>query len=90
MQTTKTDAEKILCNLVHDLRQPLGTIEIITYLLNQLWNDAPQQVREYLVTIERQIDIAARTLDQAAAEFTRLNGPQPSADFELSHTASVT
>ena len=89
MQTTHSDAQTLLCNLVHDLRQPLGTIEISTYLLNQLWKDAPLQVREYLSTIERQIDAAARTLDQAVADFARLNDQQASADFELSGTASV-
>jgi signal transduction histidine kinase len=90
MQTTYKDAETFLCNLVHDLRQPLGTIEISTYLLNQMWKDAPPQVREYLCTIERQLAVAARTLDQAAAEFTRLSDREASGDFELSSTAAVT
>jgi signal transduction histidine kinase len=88
MQKTSEQAETLLCNVVHDLRQPLGTIEISAYLLNQILRDAPEPVREYLSVIERQVDAAARTLDEAASVLSRLRDEHASA-FELTPAAAI-
>ncbi len=89
MHNTSNHAETLLCNVVHDLRQPLGTIEISAYLLNQMLRDAPEQVREYIGAIERQVDMAARALDEAAAELCRLRDQRATA-FVTTQTAAIT
>jgi len=97
MHSTDRPAEKLLKNVVHDLRQPLGTIETSAYLLNRMLRSAEGQAYQYLCTIERQVDLAARILNEAAAELGRLRsqpGTQPSdgesRDFTKSETAAVT
>ncbi|HTS26555.1 MAG TPA: hypothetical protein VMH81_11820 [Bryobacteraceae bacterium] len=57
---------------MHNLRQPLGTIETSVCVLNLLLRDARGEVPEHLRVIERQVELAARTLDEAAAELRRL------------------
>src|SRR5262249_37814806 len=83
----------LLCEVVHDLRQPLGNIEISAYLLQQLLADAPPQVREHLNTIERQVDLAVRILNEAASEWERCGTQrleEESLDLTKSETAAVT
>jgi signal transduction histidine kinase len=67
------ETEILLKNLVHDLRQPLSTIETSTYYLNILLSDGPQRAQEQLRTIEHQVDRAAALLSQAVAELHRLH-----------------
>jgi signal transduction histidine kinase len=93
MHATDRQAEKLLDNVVHDLRQPLGTIEISAYLLNRILPDADVQVCQHLSTIERQIDLAARILSEAAAELCLLRTQPTEAEslaFTKSETAAVT
>ena len=70
------EAEDILMCCVHDVRQPLSTIETSVFVLSLLLGDLQGQVPEHLRTIERQVALAARTLDEAVAELRRLR-PQP-------------
>ena len=89
----RLQAEDLLMGCVHDLRQPLGTIETSVYVLNLLLGDVPSHVIEHLRTIERQVEVAARTLDDAVAELRRLRAHRTeveSLDFTKSETAAVT
>jgi signal transduction histidine kinase len=69
MQTQKKRNTTLLCDVVHDLRQPLGIIEISAYLLKKALADATPEVRAHLDAIERQIDVAVRVLADAASEW---------------------
>ena len=66
------ETELLLKNLVHDLRQPLSTIETSTYYLNLLLGDGHSRAHEQLRTIEHQVDRAAALLSDAVAELHRL------------------
>lgn len=93
MPSTDRQAEKILNNVVHDLRQPLGNIEISSYLLHRILHDADGQVCQHLRTIERQIDLASRILSEAVAELGRVQCQATEAEslaFTKSETAAVT
>jgi signal transduction histidine kinase len=93
MHSKDIHAEKLLQNVVHDLRQPLGTIETSAYLLNRMLGGAEGQTYQHLCTIERQVDLAARILNEAVAELSRLRslpGTQPAADESLAFTKSET
>ncbi len=67
------ETELLLKNLVHDLRQPLSTIETSTYYLNLLLSGGPDRAIEQLRTIEHQVDRAAALLAEAVAELHRLH-----------------
>jgi hypothetical protein len=87
------EAEDILMGCVHDIRQPLGTIATSVFVVNLLLGDVPGQVPEHLRMIERQVELAARTLDEAVAELRRLRAQRTgveSLDFTKSETAAVT
>ena len=97
MLLTDRPAEKLLKDMVHDLRQPLGTIETSAYLLNRLLRGTEGQAYQHLCTIERQVDLAARLLNEAAAELCRLRSQRAtqtaeseSLDFTKPETAAVT
>ncbi len=75
------DAEDILIGCVHDLRQPLGTIETSAYLLKLLLKDIEGPVPDHLRVIERQVASAARMLDDAIVELRR-SRPAHAAEFE--------
>ncbi|MBZ5619257.1 MAG: hypothetical protein LAQ69_11120 [Acidobacteriia bacterium] len=78
---------------VHDLRQPLGNIETTVFILNLLLGDVPGKVPEHLRTIERQVEVAARTLNEAAAELRRLRAQRTEVedlDFTKFEIATVT
>ena len=77
MHSTKLcDSEQLLKNLVHDLRQPLGTIETGVYYLGLLLGTADPQVREQIRTIEHQVERAAALLNAAVADLNRRNSAQ--------------
>lgn len=80
-------------NVVHDLRQPLGNIEISSFLLHRILHDADDHVCQHLRIIERQIDMASRILSEAAAEMNRARCQATEAEslaFTKSETAAVT
>ena len=65
-----SDPEEFLARLVHDLRQPLGTIETSAYCMNLLLGQEHTAAREQLCIIERQVGHAVRILNEAV-EATR-------------------
>ena len=74
--TNLCDSEQLLKNLVHDLRQPLGTIETSVYYLGLLLRTADPQAQEQMRTIEHQVERAAGLLNAAAAELNRRNNAE--------------
>ena len=72
MPTYIKQTENLLCNLVHDLRQPLGNIEISAYLLREGIDSSQPSAREFVDAIERQVDVASRLLSEAVSEWSRL------------------
>lgn len=67
------ETEILLKNLVHDMRQPLSTIETSTFYLNLLLGEANDRAHEQLRAIEHQVERAAALLSQAVAELHRLH-----------------
>lgn len=75
-------AEEILRSCVHDLRQPLGTIETSIFVLKLSLGGGEGAVQNHLRTIERQVEIAAQMLTDAVAEVRQLKPLQD--EFHLS------
>jgi signal transduction histidine kinase len=71
-ETELSPSEAILAELMHDLRQPLGNIEISAYCLDLITDPAQERAHEHLRTIQRQVARAADLLTQASAELRRL------------------
>jgi signal transduction histidine kinase len=93
MQSSRSEAEQILCTLVHSLRQPLGMIETGAYLLTRSLPHVDEAAREQLRSIERQVDRASQLLSEAAEEVVRLRAQQvtrESLSLTKPETASVT
>jgi len=67
LSTTET-SNQLLQSLVHDLRQPLSTIENSAYYLNLLAGVENPQVQEQILCIQAQVERAANILSQLAAE----------------------
>ncbi len=87
------EAEQLLADVVHDLRQPLGTIQSSTFLLNWLLRDAPPEIHVQLRIIERQAKLAACILQEAAAQLCPAPAQHAEAgalEFTKSQTAAVT
>ena len=63
-------AEAALASLVHDLRQPLGNIEMSVWCLRTLAESADPRIREQIAIIERQIERAEEMLAVAAADLS--------------------
>ena len=75
MHTLETrDTETLLMTVVHDLRQPLATIGTSAYIMNLLSSDVPEHILEHIRVIERQVELAANVLNEAAL---RLRGGHP-------------
>ena len=86
-------SEQILLNVVHDVRQPLGTIESSAFYLNLLLGESDPRVAEQVRVIQRQVKEAARILSQAAAELGSLRAQRTVAenlDLTKAETAAVT
>jgi uncharacterized protein involved in exopolysaccharide biosynthesis len=87
-------AETILIDLVHDLRQDLGSIETSVYCLGLLGDSAQTRARGYLRTIEQQVARAESRLSEAGAALTRLRAQRGETaeilDLTKSATSSVT
>jgi signal transduction histidine kinase len=76
LSSAASDPEEFLARLVHDLRQPLGTIETSAYCLNFLLGQEHTAAREQLRIIERQVAHAVRLLNEAAAETRQRRAPR--------------
>jgi len=96
------DCQKLIATLVHDLRQPLSTIQGSACYLDLLLSDASEPVREQLRMILRQVDRADAILcATAAGALSRAPSGAPSGpgrfqnvrdgveNFELTKSASA-
>ena len=88
--TAQCDYPKFLATLVHDVRQPLSTIENSAYCLSLMLRDAPEPVREQIRIILRQVDRADACLREAAREFPRHQTAREGAgNFEFTNSATA-
>ena len=89
-----TESAAALAELVHDLRQPLGTLEYSTAYLRVLLGETSGPVQQQLRVIEQQIDLAVRLVSEAAAHVPRARIQRAAAgeslDLTKSETAAVT
>lgn len=83
--TAHCQYQQILANLVHDVRQPLSTIENSAYCLKLLMRDAPEPVREQIRVILRQVDRADGLLREAANGFRQVQD----GNFETTKSANA-
>jgi len=86
----RTNSEKVLTDLVHDLRQPLGTIEYSACYLEMLLPEAQRAVQQQLRVIQQQLDLAARLVSEAAARVCGAGAQRGDANESLDLTNSVT
>jgi nitrogen-specific signal transduction histidine kinase len=87
--TADCDYQKLFVTLVHDVRQPLSTIENSAYCLKLLLRDAPDPVREQIAVILRQVDRADLCLREAAGGFRRLHNAADAENFEFTNSATA-
>jgi len=87
-----TEFEERLAVLIHDLRQPLNTIQDSATYLRILLGDRGGLVDEQLHIIERQVDLAAHRLVEASAEMRTHDQCAGAGNLDLtnSQTAVVT
>ena len=88
-----TEFEELFASLIHDLRQPLNTIENSASYLKLLLGERDGAVDAQLRLIERQVDIAAHMLAEASARMrprAQCAGAGESLDLTKSQTAVVT
>jgi len=93
MLTHRHEQTSLLRNVVHDLRTPLGNIEICAYLLGIKLNAADDEVREYIEAIHRQVAAADRILQEATSQAQNVrNQTTETPSFVLTNavTAGVT
>jgi len=83
-------AETILIDLVHDLRQHLGTIETNAYCLGLLRDSTETRFHGCLRAIEQQVEYAGSRLSEASAELTRLRAQRGEAAASFPLTKSAT
>ena len=89
-----TESEATLAALVHDLRQPLGTLEYSAVYLQMLLGETEEPVQQQLRLIQQQIELAAELVSHAADRIARPAIQRAAAgeslDFTKSETAAVT
>ena len=89
-----SESEEALAALVHDLRQPLGTLEYSILYLKILLGAAEEPVQQQLRLMQEQIELAAELLSDAAERTVRPAIQRvetgESLDFTKSQTAAVT
>jgi len=94
MRTT-TPYDEILHDLVHDLRQPLGTIETGVFCLDLMLGHPSGKVQDQLHAIERQVAQAVDLLQRATKQLQaqRITGDgafSPEDEESFDRTNSVT
>jgi len=62
--------EKVLADLIHDLRQPLSNIETSAYCLDLSIDPQNVRAQKYLHLIQQQVEQAVSMLSAASAELT--------------------
>ncbi len=90
----RADTLDLIAELVHDLRQPLGTLEYSACCLQILLVESHAAVQQQLRVMQQQIDLASRLLSEAAARLPHPDlqrvGAAESLDLTNSATAAVT
>jgi signal transduction histidine kinase len=88
------ESEQALAELVHDLRQPLSTLEYSASYLQIILRGTEGPAQQQLRLMQQQIEVAARLLSNAAARLSRPAIQRPiageSLDLTKSETAAVT
>jgi signal transduction histidine kinase len=87
-QLPRIESEDLVADLIHDLRQPLDTIESSAYYLRILLAERGGAVEEQLRIIGQQVELASRMLTAVASSHRA--GAAESLDFTKSQTAVVT
>jgi signal transduction histidine kinase len=89
----RNEAESLLVDVVHDLRQPLDTIELSTFLLSSLLEEASPDAREQLRVIKRQVALASTILRETGKSLRRSRDQRTEAEslsFTNAQTAALT
>jgi signal transduction histidine kinase len=84
-----SNPEELLLNVVHELRQPLGNIELTAYYLNLLLGEPKGKVLEQLRAIEEQVDRASLILSEATAAIARLRDQSGGQSLAVTNSASA-
>jgi len=66
---------RVAGSMGHELRNPLGVISNAAYFLKMVQADAPEKIKEYLNTIEREAHISAKIVADLL-DFTRIESTQ--------------
>ena len=86
-------AEVLLADLIHDLRQDLGNIATSVYCLNLIGGSSePRQPRErdYLRTIEEQVERASQRLLLASSAVAAMRNQRTESAEDRERTKSTT
>ncbi|HEY1337609.1 MAG TPA: histidine kinase dimerization/phospho-acceptor domain-containing protein [Bryobacteraceae bacterium] len=87
------DPERLLASVVHDLREPLSTIDGSAFCLNMLLGESDSQAALQVSIIQRQIEEATRVLSAAADALRRpylQAAEEENLDLTKSEIAAVT
>jgi len=55
----------VICNLAHDLRQPLSAIEAIAYYLSKTLPEDQMEARKYLIRLQELVETSSTILSDA-------------------------
>ena len=65
--TSGSSSDELVCDLIHDLRQPLSSIEAIAYYLEMTLPPDLIQARLYMRRLQQLVDQTSSVLQDAAA-----------------------
>lgn len=65
--TPEPDSESVVRDFIHDLRQPLSSIEAIAYYLEMTLPAEQIEARQYMRRVQQLVDEASGVLQRAAA-----------------------
>jgi signal transduction histidine kinase len=74
-----TTPARSMADIVHDLRQPLGTLDACAYYLELILPESDARAREQLTEMRSQLDYAGRILDEGARGYA-LRSEEPVGD----------
>jgi signal transduction histidine kinase len=55
----------VICNLAHDLRQPLSAIEAIAYYLERTLPEDQREARQYMLRLQELVETSSTILSDA-------------------------
>jgi nitrogen-specific signal transduction histidine kinase len=64
---SRSSSDELVCDLIHDLRQPLSSIEAIAYYLEMTLPPEQIQARLYMRRLQQLVDQTSVVLGDAAA-----------------------